>query len=234
MDRIIKTFKAASITSAAALLAAMSMTQGAAASNLLSNPGFEVNSITTAANSLGNFPGFQGVWGQENSTIVGVDAVSPASGAAQLRMDLTGGVTTQAFQTVDVTSFAALIDSGGATLNAGALFNSNAQAAIGGVYISYFTANNYGSLFGPNDLNVMNFDANTATWESASLSVPIPANTRWILLQTAYSEASLFSSNGVVGAGFVDDAYMEIVPAPGSAGLAALAALAMARRRRRA
>src|ERR1043166_9905351 len=71
--------------------------------NLLTDPGFESNPLTTAANSLNNFPGFQGVWGQENSTIVGVaNGVTPFQGVKQLQMDATGGVTTQTFQAVDV------------------------------------------------------------------------------------------------------------------------------------
>jgi len=220
----------------AAGLAVLSLaSQAALGVNLLTDPGFESNPLTTATNSLNNFPGFQGVWGQENSITIGTDnSVSPASGLLQLRMDVTGGVTTQAFQTVDVTSYAGLIDSGGATVNAGAVFNANLNAAVCGVYISYFTAANYGSLFGPLDLNVITLDSTTTTWEPATVSAPIPAGTRWMLFQVAYAESSLFSTAGTVGSGYVDDTYMEIVPAPGSVAMLGLGGLLVARRRRRA
>lgn len=218
----------ASTLAAAALLA-----QGALGANLLTDPGFDSNALTTAFNSLNDFPTYQGVWGQENSTIVGIDNGSvPVSPFSQLRMDLTGGVTTQAFQTVDVTSYAGIIDANTAVLNASALFNSNAQAALGGVYIQYFTGNSYGTLFGPLDSSIQTFDSTTTTWQSASLSVPVPAGTRWIMFQVAFAEASLLDAAGVIGAGYVEDTYMEIVPSPGAGALLGLAGLAGLRRRR--
>ncbi|MBC7773566.1 MAG: hypothetical protein H7210_13810 [Pyrinomonadaceae bacterium] len=217
----------------AAMLGLLLAPQVSLGVNLLTDAGFESNPLTTAANSLGNFPGFQGVWGQENSITIGTDmGISPASGALQLRMDVTGGVTTQAFQTVDVTSFAALIDAGGATLNASALLNANLAAPVGGVYISYFSANNYGSLIGPMNLNVINLDSNPGTWETASVTATVPVNTRWILLQCAYAETSLYSTNGTVGSGYVDNVYMEIVPTPGSMAILGLGGLLACRRRR--
>lgn len=203
--------------------------------NLLTDPGFEVNAVTTAANSLNNFPGFQGVWGQENSTIVGVvGAVSPFAGQKQLQMDFTGGVTTQAFQTIDVTSYAALIDANNASLNASAYFNADLPAAFGGVYISYFTGNTYGTNFGPLDVSGFTLDGSAATWQQASLTVPVPAGTRWILFQVAYAEATLFNSAGTVGSGYVDNAFAEIrgVPAPSAGVLLALGAAVGVRRRR--
>lgn len=229
-----KTSTTASTLLRASLLVSVAAVSGdALGANLLTDPGFESNAVTSAFNSLNDFPTYQGVWGQENSTIVGVDGgVVPASGLRQLRMDISGGVTTQAFQTVDVTSFAGLIDSNNAILNASALFNSNAQAALGGVYIQYFTGNSYGTNFGPLDTSIQTFDASPMTWQSASLSVPIPANTRWIIFQVAFAEATLMDATGVVGSGYVDDAFMEIVPTPGSGALLAIAGLAGLRRRR--
>ena len=59
----------------------------AAGANLLIDPSFEANPLDTAANILGNFPAFQGVWGVEAATITGVDGgVTPALGSKMLRM----------------------------------------------------------------------------------------------------------------------------------------------------
>lgn len=208
---------------------------GVAQANLLTDPGFESNPLTTAANSLGNFPGFQGVWGQEASVIVGVDGgITPASGSQQLRLDFTAGVATQAFQTVDVSGFAALIDSGLAQADAGILLNAPGQGRIGGIYLSFFTGASYGTIFGPTPGSVLNpLDANSSTWELASLLAPIPAGTRWILFQVAYNNASLQDATGAVGSGYADDAYLRIVPAPGGAAVAAIGLLAASRRKRR-
>lgn len=203
--------------------------------NIVTDPGFEFNPTTTAANSLGNFPGFQGVWGQENSTIVNVDGGStPYAGHNQLRMDVTGGVTTQAFQSIDVTSYAGLIDANNAVLNASCWFNSNAGAAFGGIYISYFTGNTYGTIFGPTDLSLATFDGNVGTWEQNSMTVPVPAGTRWILFQVAFAESTLFNTAGTLDSGYVDEAFAEIraVPAPSGALVLGFGSLLVARRRR--
>ncbi|MCE9620029.1 MAG: hypothetical protein K8R92_08965 [Planctomycetes bacterium] len=219
--------------SISATLAAMALASQASA-NLLTDPSFETNAVDTFTNTLGNFPLYQGVWGQESSTITGFDSgSSPLNGFNQLRMAKNGGGTTQAGQVIDVSSYGALIDSGNAQLVAYAYFNSNAPAAVGGVYISYFTGNSYGTIFGPLDATAPTFDGNVGTWQGALVNVIIPANTRWILMQVAFSEASLPDINRVESVGFVDDAFLEIyaVPAPSAAALLGLVGLAARRRR---
>lgn len=228
--------KAIALSARTLTLACLAAAAGSAAgSNLVTDPGFEFNAVTTAVNSLGNFPGFQGVWGQENSTIVGVDGGStPYAGHNQLRMDVTGGVTTQAFQSIDVTSYAGLIDANNAVLTASAWFNSNSNGAIGGVYISYFTGNNYGTLFGPLDTAVGTFDNSVNTWQQNSMTVPVPAGTRWIMFQVAFAESTLYNAAGTIGSGYVDEAFAEInpVPAPSGAVVLGMGALLAGRRRR--
>ncbi len=101
-----------------------------ARANLLVDPGFEANPLTTASNVLNNFPTYQGQWGVESATITGVDGgVTPAQGTQMLRMTDDGLVATQAFQVTDVTVYAGLIDSGGATANLSALFNADKNAS---------------------------------------------------------------------------------------------------------
>src|ERR1035437_6986546 len=126
-----------------------------APANVLTDPGFESNPIGPSfITVLGNFPLYQNQWGPENGSIVGVtNGITPASGNLQLEFQPSGTVS-QTGQVVDISSFAALIDAGQAIVQAGALLNSNAPGAIGGVYGNYFTGNSYGTLFGGTPGNV--------------------------------------------------------------------------------
>lgn len=201
-----------------------------ARANLLVDPGFEANPLTTASNVLNNFPTYQGQWGVESATITGVDGgVTPAQGTKMLRMTDDGLVATQAFQVTDVTVYAGLIDSGGATANLGALFNAdkNVPAAIASVYVQFFSASNYGSQIGT-PLNAgLTLDNNPATWELISVSGAIPVNTRWILSQVLYNNASLVSNPG-----YVDAARFTVTPEPATLAVLGLGSLALRRRRR--
>ena len=204
-----------------------------AKANLLVDPGFEANPLTTANNVLTNFPGFQGVWGQENSTITGIDGgVTPAQPVKMLRMDNTGSYT-QTFQVTDVTSYAATIDAGSSTINLNALFNvdKNLAAAIGGVGVSFFTANNYGSLT-TFIINSMTLDNSNNTWQPIAVSGAIPVGTRWMLTQVFYNDATLLGIDGNYGGGYVDAADLTITPEPATMCLFALGALGLLRKRR--
>jgi hypothetical protein len=201
----------------------------------LVDPGFETSTpLLTAAATLSNFVVSQGQWGQENSTVVGVTGlISPFAGVGQLKMDVTGGVTTQAFQAFDVSSYAASINSNTASINAGAYYNSEVSAAIAGVYVSFYNTPDTSSPTGPSALSVFTLDNLSATWELNQFTAPIPAGTTWILYQVAYAESSLFDATGVIGSGFVDETFARIiVPAPSTAGLLGLGACCMLRRRR--
>jgi hypothetical protein len=225
-------------TLASAVLAlAIAACTPSAWANLLVDPGYEANPLDTAFNVLNDFTTYQGIWGVEAATITGVDGgVTPAQGLYMLSMVDDGQAgTTQGMQVTDVTSYAALIDSGGATVNMSALFdaNQNLPAALGGVYVSFFTANYYGSYTG--DIgNTLTLDNATSTWESISVSGAIPAGTRWLLSQVVYSDASLLGPDGVSYPSYVDAAQLTIVPEPATLGLMGLGALVALRRRRRA
>lgn len=218
----------------AGLLTALSATTPTAWANLLVDPGFESNPLTTIANPLANFPGFQGVWGIENATITGVDnGVTPAQGAKMLRMDDDGAVTTQGVQVTDVTSYAGPVDAGLASLTLAALFNvdANTPAAVAGVYIQFFSAANYGSQIGTGLGGSLALDASVNTWETASVTTPIPVGTRWLMSQVYYSDASLIGNDGAVHAGYVDVGDLRVIPEPSAVGLLILGAMAMLRRR---
>ena len=222
------------ILACAGLALAFAASAPAARANLLVDPGFEVNPLDTAYNVLNFFPTYQGIWGVEAATITGVDGgVTPAQGLKMLRMVDDGQAgTTQGMQVTDVTSYAALIDGGGATVNMSALFNANLPAALGGVYVSFFSANYYGSLTGFIG-NTLTLDNTTTTWEPILVSGAIPAGTRWLLSQVLYSDASLLGSDGVSYPGYVDAAELTIVPEPTSVvGLLVAGASALRLRRR--
>ena len=62
--------------------------------------------------------------------------------------------------------------------------------------------------------------------EQATISSLIPIGTTWMVFQVAYQNASIGNNPG-----FVDDAHMDILPAPGAIALLGLAGLCNRRRR---
>jgi hypothetical protein len=199
--------------------------------NLLVDPSFELNPLTTFSNVLNNFPAYQGFWGVEAATLTVVEnGVTPAQGFWMLRMVDDGLVTTQGVQVTDVTSYAALINSGGATVNMSALFTAGATVpgAGAGVVVQFFSAANYGSQIGSPLIGSLTLDNFGSTWETVSVSGTIPIGTTWLASQVYYGDASL---NG--NPGYVDAAELTIVPEPASmVGLLVVAATALRMRRR--
>ena len=227
----LNTLSRTTLFSLSALAASALLTTSDASANILSNPGFESLSFTTAANVLNNFTGFQNVWGIEVGSITGPAlGVTPASGARMLGMTDDGLTYTQTFQAVDVSSYSALINSGNANVNASALFNTNGGyiGAFAIVNVMFFSGSTFGSMLGNSGNGALNLDANPNTWESASITAAIPVNTTWVVYQVAYQNASIGNNTG-----FVDQAYMDItaVPAPGALALLGLAGLTARRRR---
>jgi hypothetical protein len=134
-------------------------------------------------------------------------------------------VWTQTVQIVDVSAFATLIDSGSAVANFRALYNVDPALAGAQSLSGLWT-------FGQNDrwgnhtsvlFNTMGLDGNAGTWEHNQVSLALPVGTRWLITEVAYVNASLSG-----GTGYVDSAYLEVVPEPTllaslGAGLAAIA-----------
>jgi len=218
-----------------AVLSAFGLLAAPAPANLLVDPGFEFNPLTSYVNVLNNFATYQGQWGVESATITGVDGgVSPAGGSKMLRMTDDGLIATQAFQVTDVTAYASLIDSGAGIVTLSALLNvdSNVPAAIGGVTVLFFSAANFGSQIGTPIISNINLDSQPGTWEVAVLSGGIPVNTRWLVTQVAYSNASLIGNDGAIHPGYVDDTRLVITPEPASLLLLGLGSATLLLRRR--
>lgn len=213
---------------ASAILAA---TAGDARANLLANAGFETTAFTASSNVLADFAGYQGSWGILAGGITPATmGVVPASGAKMLCMVKVSAPFTSTFQAVDVSSYAALIDAGGATLHASARFNTNGgyNGAAGLVRAQFFGGPSTASLIGSAAVGNLALDASPGTWELAQVSSLIPAGTTWIVYEVAYLGSSIGTNTG-----FVDHAFMDIVPVPAPGALALLGlACAVGRRRR--
>ena len=223
------------ILAGAGLALAFAVCTPAARANILVDPGFEVNPLDTAFNVLTNFPTYQGVWGVEVATVVGAEnGVTPAQGVKMLRMADDGNVTTQGFQTTDVTSYGAAISTGSATVNLSAQFNvdKGVPAAVAGIFVQFFSAASYGSQIGIPISSSLTLDSNPNTWETVWVSGTIPIGTTWLMSQVYYSDASLLGIDGLSHPGYVDAADATIVPEPASVGLLVLAGMAVRARRR--
>ena len=181
------------------------------------------------------------------ATISGVsDGITPANGSLMLNMTDDGGVTTQAFQLIDVSPYAVDISAGLVTVDASALFNVPAAvaAAVSSVSVSFYDSLHTSlgfAIVGSNTLSGGFVDNNVNTWESINLvGSPVPVATQYMLMQVAYNNASMLDSQGLAASGYVDAATLTLtaVPEPSSAVLvgvgAVLLAVAARRRKRRA
>jgi hypothetical protein len=201
--------------------------------NLLVDPGFESNPLTSYVNVLNDFTTYQGIWGAEVGTITGVDnGVTPAQAAQMLRMDSDGLITTQGFQVTDVSSYAGAIDAGAAIASLSALFNTDMHvpAAQAAVYLQFFSAANYGSQIGTGVSGPLALDSSDTTWETAQVATPVPVGTRWVLSQVYYANASLIGNDGTIHPGYVDAADLRLIPEPAALGLLAVGSLLLRRR----
>ena len=161
--------------------------------NLLVDPSFENNPLESAHNVLNYFEQYQGFWGPEEGSIVSqIGPVIPPDGTKMLQMWDDGGVTTAVFQVTDVRNYAALIDSGVATISLSSLFDADPgiPAAVGVVLIQFYAQPDWYS-FHTNIGTVLTLDADPATWQEAAVSGIVPVGTRWILTQIYFSNDPL-------------------------------------------
>ena len=171
-----------------------------------------------------------GLWGYETASVTpAVPPITPPEGLQMLRMLDAGLVATQIFQFVDVSPLPA-----SPVANLSALFNSDADAAIGGVQLLFYSSPNYGSGGWMDEISwvqaSLTLDNDPSTWESISLtSIPVPVAP----LTTTWVGVSLFFNNDSIGSlsGYVDDVNFTIVPEPASLWLVGLGAAVALRRR---
>lgn len=207
-----------------------------AQANMLVDPGFESNALTSYTNVLTNFPGFVGQWGDEVSTIVTAEnGVTPSQGVRMLRMDDDGISWTQTFQSTNVSAYAATIDAGGVGINAIAQYNAHPHlsAALSNITVFFFSAANWGSQIGTPLISNLTLDASPNTWQANLVAGVVPVGTRWLVTQVAYQNASLLGTDGVMYPGYVDAAELWVkVPEPTTLGMLGLGILGLWKKRK--
>ncbi len=178
--------------------------------NLLSDPGFESLPLTSVGNVITNFT--PGLWAAEQGSITTtINGVTPFTNPNMLRLTNDGGVTTQAFQAVNLSSFGPLIGTGTAMVNLNSFFNVGSingnipPAPSAAIVVSFYSNNNAASLLPGGGGSALVLDTATNTWEAISASVPIPAATQWMIAQVYYGNAALAGQPG-----FVDEAKANI------------------------
>ncbi len=213
-------------------------------SNLLTDPSFENNPLSNFVQILGP-PYNTNTWGAEMATISGVsDGITPANGSLMLNMADDGGLTTQAFQLIDVSPYSTDINAGLVTVDASALYNvpATVAAAVSSVNVSFYDGVHSSLGFvsaGSNTLSGGFVDSNVNTWESINIvAASVPVGTKYMLMQFAYNNASMIDSQGLPRSGYVDAATLTLtaVPEPSSVALvsvgAAILGVAASRRKR--
>jgi hypothetical protein len=194
------------IIACAALALALVASTLPARANLIIDPSYEDETAPFPLPGLAGVvsPAFTpGFWGAENATIVTAENnVTPRCEVQMLRMESEGGVVSQAFQAVDVSADSVCIDSGNARVSLSAWLNTPDIAGIppvvGGVTVFFYScATCWGNVV-PYIGTPITLDNNPSTWEQSLVAGSIPAGTRWLLVQTGFTDATLVGRPGYV------------------------------------
>lgn len=201
--------------------------------NLLNDPGFEGSSLIQAGgvlrDTLAQNPGR---WVTENGErVTGPhDGIATAEGSWMLRMvnsDVVGGVT-RTYQAVDVSGYAALIDSGRGSVRGSEMFASPIAGAV--AEISMWCVADFASFDSsnaPTQFGSLNLGVNSSNWQGLIVEGSIPVATRWVVFSVGYQYD--FVRPGI---GYADANNVLVGPTPGSAMALGLGALVAVRRRR--
>lgn len=228
------------------LAAALGLSQAAAAQTLI-NPSFEFGAPT---NTTGAAP--IGGWGWDQSAFVpAMMGITPASGNRMLRFiatDATGpsaDPNSRIAQMVNFSSMASQINSGAVTVTFGASFNRNlgtrpnfSDSLFRVIVAAYSTPTvTQSTNFPVGSLalfsNAMIADTSTATWQSMSVTMTLPAGTTHVLVVLDAGENNWNDTNTTEFSGhFADAARFTYTPTPGTLVIAAGTLLFAARRRR--
>jgi MYXO-CTERM domain-containing protein len=214
-----------------------------AAALLIVNPGFETGTAPVAG-ATGWTVTTTGGYGYFTTTAGAPDSIIDPDSAAEGSNWLTGNrlATGQATsgnagtqninQVVNISSDAALIDLGTATVNLNWQYADNDPADTGSVTISFFSdvagTISIGTALTTGSLAATDTTGNTpAPWAAASLSGAVPIGARSLSIRLTTTRTS-----GSAGNVHFDDFSGSIIPEPGAALLGSLGMLALLRRRR--
>ena len=166
-------------------LAAIGTQAAASTVSLLGNGDFE-----TAFCSPLRVSGFTsaqvGQWavGDPACSTAAVNGITPLGGSQMMEFSATGGVSSDVYQIVDVSAFAAQIDAGLVTVSWSASYNAVARAAAG-LSLYRYTAQPTsfaGALYVAGSETNLTVDSDLATWQSFGLSdVALASGTRYLL-----------------------------------------------------
>jgi hypothetical protein len=195
-----------SIFACAALALALAISASPALANLVIDPSYEDITAPFLLPGLGGVVGppfTPGFWGAENSTIVTAENnITPMCDVQMLRMEDEGLFVTQAFQAVYVGADSICIDSGLARVTLSAWFNAvgtpGAPPVEGGVMLYFYNCATCWGNFVPFISTPINLDYDPSTWELSLATGAIPAGTRWVLVQTGFTDATLLGHPGYV------------------------------------
>lgn len=217
------------------LLAVCAPAVQAASVSVLNNGSFESTVLPTAIRTSWNSSVY-GQWavGDPMARVGVTNGITPLDGTWMMDFAPTSGTSADVYQIVDLTAFAADIDTGQVTVTTRASFNSVSAAAVGMAMLAWRNAptafSGYTLLASGTPFTT---DANKATWqEFGYTNIAVPALTRYIAFglnsptnaaQTYADAASMVLNN------------VTVVPEPSTwalwaAGLAAVGSLARRRR----
>lgn len=163
-----------------------------------------------------------GYWAEESAFVTGPVtlpiSITPYAGTQMLAMASNGGVTSQAWQFLDVS---ATVGSA-RTANLSAWFTAdtnNAQADVALIFYSTpdYLSGGWGDPIQPATEASYTTVTTAGTWYESSLSnVAVPVGTTWVGVQLAFNNASLGA-----GSGYADLADFSIIPEPSTVALLA-------------
>jgi hypothetical protein len=194
------------VIACAALVLALTASTLPARANVVIDPSFEDITAPFLLPGLGGVVGppfTPGFWGAENATVVTAENnVAPRCDVQMLRMEDEGGTVTQAFQAVYVGADSICIDSGLAHITLSAWLNTIELAGVtpvvGGVTAFFYNCDTCWGAVVPYIGTPINLDNNPSTWELSLVSGAIPPGTRWVLVQTGFTDALLLGRPGYV------------------------------------